>query len=144
MYCTYEKPNKIAYRFHPSFRPWPNWRDREEHSGEESQVDFIPRVNVTSDKEGYLVHVELPGMKKDEIKIGLTEHILTISGERKIEHGDDTVWIHRERTAGKFERSILFKKEVDGSKISAAYEEGVLKIAVPYAEHVKPTNIRIN
>jgi len=117
--------------------------DTERSTSKENQIDFIPRVNITSNGDGYILHFEVPGMNKNEIKIGFAENTLTVSGERKTSGDNDTVWIRRERDTGKFERSNRFQKEVDGTRISATYEEGVLKIVVPYADEAKPKQITI-
>lgn len=144
MYITYVKPDRIVYNYHPSFRPWLRRWNKEQSTSNENQIDFIPRVNVTSNEDGYILHFELPGMNKDDIKMSFTENILNISGERKIKSDNNTIWIRSERVAGKFERSIRFKKEVMGSKISAAYEDGILKVVAPYADEVKSKPITIN
>ncbi len=106
-------------------------------------IDFKPCVNVLSNADGYIVHFELPGIIKDDIKIQIHDNTLKVTGERKKGKSEEIVWLHRERPSGRFERSIRFKKFVDASKIDAEYQNGVLKITIPYADEAKPKEISI-
>lgn len=106
-------------------------------------IDFIPRVNVTSTADGYELAYELPGMKKEDIKIEFTESGLRVSGERTIAAGEKGQFVYRERLAGKFARTVRFKRPVDPAKISAAYTNGVLTVTVPVAEEARPKEITI-
>lgn len=112
-------------------------------SSEGATSTFIPRVNVRTDENEYVLDFELPGIRKAEITITLKENVLSISGERKPNEDTSGTWIRRERTMGAFERSIRFRKAVDGSKIHAQLENGVLRIVVPFKETASAQEITI-
>jgi HSP20 family protein len=103
-----------------------------------------PALDVHDDKNNYVVQVELPGMKKDEIEVALHDGVLTISGERKADTRKDAQLYRSERYVGRFERSLTLPGAVNTDKISAQYKDGVLTITLPKAEEAKPKQIDIN
>lgn len=86
-------------------------------------------VNETNDN--YLISFDMPGVKKQDIKIEVQGNQLMISGER---HGDST---------RKFERSFVLPASINTEKIEAQYEDGVLSVALPKAEAAKSRTIEI-
>ena len=99
---------------------------------------FTPRVDVTEDNENLYVHAELPGVDKKEIKINLNGDVLTISGEKKFEQKDEKKNYYRvERNYGSFSRSFTLPAEVQHDKISAEFNDGVLKVTLPKTEQAK-------
>ncbi len=105
---------------------------------------WSPPLEVLEKENEYIVKAELPGMKKEEIEVSVVEDTLTIKGERKAEEevkGEDYQLC--ERCYGSFERSILLPKAVDGKKITASYENGVLEITLPKAPEAKPKKVEI-
>ena len=106
---------------------------------------WLPDVDVIEDKDGIEVHVDLPGMEKEDIKVSVEDNVLTIRGERKaVKEEKDKNYHQVERTYGKFTRSFSLPTQVDGEKIKANYKNGVLKIDLPKAETVKPKEIPIS
>jgi HSP20 family protein len=107
-----------------------------------SMWNFNPAVDVDENDDHFLISVDLPGIKKDDVKIEVAENTLTISGERRHEkkEKDDR---RSEKFYGRFERSFALPRNVDASKIEARYENGVLELAVPKAEEAKPRTIQI-
>jgi len=96
---------------------------------------WTPTVDVTRCNGDLVVTAELPGLKKEEVKVEMTEDALVIEGERKREHKTDHEGYHRmERTYGKFYRSIPLPKEAKTDLAKAELNEGVLKITVPVGE----------
>lgn len=117
---------------------WPS-RDSGLFSG------WSPTLDVHDDKDNFLVQVELPGMKKEEIGIALHEGVLTVSGERKMEHErKEGETFRSERYFGKFQRSVTLPVAVDAKKVKATYKEGILTIDLPKAEEAKPKQIAIS
>jgi len=99
---------------------------------------WSPRVDITKCNGDLVVTAELPGLKKEEVKVEMTEDALVIEGERKREHKIDHEGYHRvERDYGKFYRAIPLPKEAKTDLAKAELNEGILKITVPVAE-VKP------
>ena len=91
-----------------------------------SSESFLPKVNVAEKKDKYLINVDLPGMKKEDVKIDLKDNILTISGERKSEHKEEKDnYYHSEVHYGNFTRSFNLEG-INQEQINAKYEDGVL------------------
>ena len=106
---------------------------------------WVPAFDLYEDQDKLTVRAELPGLKKDQIKLTLKDDVLTVSGERKQEtDAQKSDHIRRERVFGAFERSVTLPYPVNQSAISAAYEDGVLTITLPKADEAKPRQIAIN
>ncbi len=105
---------------------------------------FIPAIDVEETDDAFIVRAELPGMKKEDIKLTITEDSLTISGERKRAKEEKNKTYHRMEIAyGKFVRTIEFPVDVDPKKAKAVYKDGILEITVPKSERAKPKEIEI-
>ncbi len=103
-----------------------------------NQNAFTPRVDVTEDKDNLFVHAEIPGVKKEEVKVSVVGDVLTISGEKNSEKRDENKNYYRiERTSGAFSRSFTLPSEVTVDKIFAEYKDGVLNITLPKTEAAK-------
>ena len=110
----------------------------------EREVAWIPAIDLEETDDAYIVKAELPGMKKEDIKLSISENALTISGERKMEREDKGKTYHRvEMAYGKFLRTIQFPGEVDPDKAKATYKDGILTITIPKSEKAKPKEIEI-
>ncbi len=106
---------------------------------------WTPPMDILESKEAYLIHAELPGMKKDDINVELNDGTLTLSGERKLEQPADGVeYRSMERVNGKFVRSVILPKTVKHDAIRATYTDGILEIQVPKAEEAKPRQITVH
>ena len=101
-------------------------------------------MDLYEDKDRFVVKAELPGMKKEAIEISLHEGALTVSGERQREEKHEQAGVYREeREFGKFRRSILLPKAVAADKVTATYQDGILTVALPKTEEVKPKQIEV-
>ncbi len=110
-----------------------------------SDAVWSPAVDIAENEKEYEVQAELPGMKKDEIKISLKDDVLTLSGERKSEKEENGKNFHRtERSYGQFERCFHLPKNVKVSDIKADYKNGILTVNIPKSEGVKPKEIAIS
>jgi HSP20 family protein len=106
---------------------------------------WYPAVDVLESKDSYLIRAELPGMKKEDIKVEVKDGTLVLSGERKSEKPAEGVeYRHTERVSAKFWRSFSLPETVKQDGIEAAYKDGVLEIRVPKAEQAKPRQIEIS
>ena len=113
-------------------------------SEEKESGVWRPSVDVHEDENSYAIDVELPGLNKEDVRVNYQDGSLSISGERKYENESNEKNAHRiERFYGKFHRTFTFPSVVDGDKITAAYNNGVLQITVPKTEEVKPRQIEI-
>ena len=106
---------------------------------------WYPAVDVLESKDSYLIRAELPGMKREDIKVEVKDGALVLSGERKSEQPAEGVeYRHVERVAAKFWRSFSLPETVKQDGIEATYKDGVLEIRVPKAEEAKPRQIEIS
>jgi len=97
--------------------------------------NFYPRIDISEDKSHLNVTAEIPGVKKENIKITLQDNILTIEGEKKKESVQDDKNICRsERVFGSFKRSFTLPSEVDSDKVDAKFENGILNIQLAKIE----------
>ncbi|MFP4164521.1 MAG: Hsp20/alpha crystallin family protein [Chitinispirillaceae bacterium] len=90
-----------------------------------------PRVDITEDKERYLIRADLPGIKKEDINVSIEGDTLSISGEKKEESKkEEGAYSHLERSYGTFQRSFTLPENVDKEKIDARYRDGVLELSL--------------
>lgn len=107
----------------------------------ETLAEFSPSVDIEENEEMYMVSADLPGIKKDEIKIDVTGNTLRVSGERRREIKEEGYY---ERSSGRFSRSFTLPEAVDSKKIEANFEDGVLRIVLPKSEVKGAHEIKIN
>ncbi|QSR84965.1 Hsp20/alpha crystallin family protein [Methylacidimicrobium sp. B4] len=107
-------------------------------------AEWRPLADITEDDKEYLVKLELPGMKREEVRVSMESGVLTISGERKLEKEEKNKKYHRvERAYGSFSRSFVIPDDVVAEKIDAQFKEGVLQVHLPKGEHAKPKTIEV-
>ena len=112
--------------------------------GEDQVAEWSPSVDVYEDGEQFRLHAELPGLKKEDVKINLKEGVLTLRGERKFEDEQKKDNYYRlERSYGSFARSFTLPKTVDPEKIRATMKDGVLEITIPKKPEAKPKEIKV-
>ncbi len=113
-------------------------------SGDTRPLSGAPVLDLYQDQDNFTVRAELPGLKKEDIKLSLHDGVLTLGGERRNEKAHDEKGLLRnERFFGRFERSINLPMQVDGTRVTASYEDGVLTVTLPKAEAAKPRQIEI-
>lgn len=106
--------------------------------------EWMPPFDVSETEGEIIVKAEIPGMKVEDIDITLTDGLLTIKGERKMEKEDKQENYHRiERQYGSFSRSLNLGLKVEAESIDAAYKDGVLTVTLPKAEEDKPKKIEV-
>lgn len=105
---------------------------------------WTPLTDISETDDNYLLKVDLPGIKKEDVKISFNDGKLTISGERKQETEEKDSKYHRvERSYGKYFRSFSLPQKIKEDKIDAEFKDGQLKITVPKAEEAKPREIEV-
>src|SRR5436190_15919611 len=117
---------------------------REHQNGHSLQREqFVaPPSSVMEDKEGYTLHVEMPGVNKEGLEISVENNELTILGHRSLPSVEGTI-IHRESRTNNFRRTFELDPSIDTAKISAKIEHGVVTLTLPKAEQVKPRKITV-
>jgi HSP20 family protein len=107
-------------------------------------VQWAPAVDVSEDDKEYLVKAELPELKKEDVKINVENHTLTISGERRAEKEEKGKRYHRiERSFGSFQRRFAIPEGIDSSKVAAEFKDGLLLVHLPKDEKAKPKAIEV-
>lgn len=102
------------------------------------KATFEPAMTVKETKTNYMISMDLPGMNKEDINIGLKDHSLTISGERKTDvKKENEKIIEEEKSFGYFFRMITLPEDVKANEMSAEYKNGVLRITMPRIEAAK-------
>jgi HSP20 family protein len=103
---------------------------------------FTPVLDVRETTDDYVVLVDLPGVKSEDVTIEVNDQVLTIAGSRvPVETGESQL---SERPYGSFVRTLTLPKGVDSDQIKADYSDGVLTLRIPKPVGVKPKKISIN
>jgi HSP20 family protein len=96
---------------------------------------FTPAVDISEDENQFEIQVSVPGMKKEDFNLEITDGRLTISGERKMEEKKEGKNFHSLETHyGSFSRSFYLPENVKEEGIVASYEDGLLKVNLPKQE----------
>lgn len=122
------------------FGAWPRGWGRQRTAGRE----WTPALDMFDKGDRLLLRVELPGVPQEAIDVTLHQGVLTIRGERQPdEETQADEWLCCERAYGNFYRAVQLPAEVDGSKISAEYQNGVLTLTLPKQEKRQPHKIQV-
>jgi HSP20 family protein len=122
-----------------------NTLTRETRESDRGQAEqFInPPASVTEIADGYMLEIEMPGVKKDGLEISVENNELTIIGRRSLPAVEGTL-IHRESRPENFRRAFEIDPSIDADKISAKIDQGLVTLTLPKAEHVKPRKITVS
>lgn len=105
---------------------------------------FVPHLDLAETANEYVISVDLPGVKPEDVKVEMEDGKLTISGKRETNVEDNSKNFHRvERTRGSFSRVISLPREVDEERVDAKYEQGVLHVTLPKVAEKQPRKIEI-
>jgi len=120
------------------------FRGGEVDESELTPSTWLPAVDLVEKDNKFVAKVELPGVKKDDVKITLSDNILTVRGEKKEEKETRESNYHRlERSYGSFQRSFTLPTTVENDKVDAEYKDGILTITLPKAEEAKRKQIDV-
>ena len=145
----------VLTRWEP-FREFATLQDRVNRLFRESHNDvgrdeslttstFSPAVDVYEDEHQVTLKIEVPGIDEKDIDVRVENNTLTVHGERKIEKEEKEENYRRvERQYGSFTRTFTLPTTVDTENVSANYDKGVLKIALPKKAEAKPKQIKVN
>lgn len=115
--------------------PWSNFSE---------EASIVPRANIVDRGKSIAVSVELPGVKKENIKVEAKDNVLTVSATRKqeSENKDDNVYVC-EFSHGTYRRSFRLSETLDSSGVSAKYENGILELEIAKKPQAEPTQVVI-
>jgi HSP20 family protein len=107
-------------------------------------ADWSPEIDISQDDQEYLLKADLPEMKKEDVRVTVEDGILCVSGERKSEKEGQKRKFHRiERSYGNFRRSFTLPEDTNGSKVTADFRDGVLKVHLPTTAIAKSKAIEV-
>ncbi|MHB1585584.1 MAG: Hsp20/alpha crystallin family protein [Acidiferrobacteraceae bacterium] len=114
-------------------------------ANEAAMASSMP-IDVMEGENEYVIRAEMPGIKKDDIDVTLSNGVLTISGESRYEEEEKSGnhVLRQERRYGKCSRSVRLGTRIDEKAIKANYRDGVLELMLPKAEEVKPKKIQLS
>jgi HSP20 family protein len=102
---------------------------------------FTPPVDVHETEEEYLVKIDLPGVKSEDVNVEVNDNVLSISGSRVADETGTAQLV--ERPYGTFTRTLTLPQGVDSDSIEAGYHDGVLELRIPKPAERKPKKITI-
>ena len=107
-------------------------------------ANWIPTFDVIEKEKKCEIRVEAPGMEKNDFGVTVKDGLITISGEKKIDHSDKkNGYAYRESRGGRFSRSFRLPETVNEKKVGATYKDGVLTISVPRSKPVEANKLEI-
>ena len=117
----------------------PDW-----FGGTEKWNTSVPAVNIKDNTEGFELELAVPGMKKDDFTVEIDNDVLTISSKMKSENEESQDnYTRKEFSFTSFKRAFTLPETVDGSKIDAKYEDGILKLTLPKKQEALPKPKRL-
>ncbi len=137
---TVDEMNKMVQRMNQWLQR--NWPDS---YGKKGQLVFHPDMDLSETTTDYTIKMDLPGMKKEDIQIEVSDQIVTISGERKKETEEaakDGVQ-RKERNFGTFQRSVTLPDPVKTDQVTAEYLNGILIVKIPKASPTEQKKVKV-
>jgi HSP20 family protein len=116
------------------------------HRGDDDATfaDWAPAVDIEETDKEYLMKADLPDVKKEDVKVGIEDGVLSLEGERRQEKEEKTRKFHRtERSYGKFVRRLAVPTDVDQQQIGADFKNGVLTVHMPKSASSKPRSVDV-
>jgi HSP20 family protein len=107
-------------------------------------ASWAPQADISETAKEYVIKADLPGVKKDDVKVAVTDGRITLSGERKeakTEKGENQIRV--ERFYGQFSRSFSLPEDIDPAHIEAKSENGTLTVHIPKKPGAKPKAVAI-
>ncbi|MHB8422734.1 MAG: Hsp20/alpha crystallin family protein [Leptospirales bacterium] len=134
----------LGRRFSPVFGRLPQ-ESRTEERQSMTAVDWAPVVDIAEDGEAYHLTIELPEVKREDVKVSIESGVLNVSGERKkVSEERNGKKYHRiERLYGTFLRSFSLPDDADPARVSATMKDGVLNVRIEKLAETKPRSVEI-
>jgi HSP20 family protein len=115
------------------------------YEADAAACSWIPPVDIFETSTGFVIRMEVPGMKKEDVAVELRENILSVRGERKPDPAvRDDDYFRQEICKGIFQRSFTLQYGVNLEKIKASVKDGILTIELPHPAEEKPKQITID
>ena len=108
-----------------------------------TEAALLPATDVIEDAAGITLYADLPGVPKDKLSLQIDADTLTIEGDVVLDLPEGMESSHAEVNLPRYRRVFTLSRELDTSKVSAEFNQGVLKLRIPKAEHAQPRRIEI-
>jgi len=106
-------------------------------------IVFTPAVDIFENEKELTLLADMPGVKSENLTIGINKNVLTMSGEVNAPEGENETEFLREYETGKYFREFTLSNEIDQTKIDAVLKHGVLRLKLPKVEAVTPRKITV-
>jgi HSP20 family protein len=104
----------------------------------------FPPINVFRKGDDFLIVAELPGVDTSTVDIQVKNNAIRISGTKRVDYDQNISMHRRERSAGRFDRTIALPIEIDADQVKAECRNGILGLLLPRAERDKPRSIKVS
>lgn len=137
-YITFRRQELRPYKYwNTTLKPFRNYT-------KPSEAMWKPSADITETEDVYIVHAELPGVSKDDVRITVLDNELTITGEKAHVDTDEAKYYRqKENRYGSFKRRFSLPPKVALDKIDAEFRDGLLTLTIPKPEESKPREISI-
>ena len=138
--------DRIRREIDDVFSPGSNWFFSGDRLGRGLyDREFSPALDVVERSDDYLITVDLPGVKQEDLDVTVADNIVTIKGEKRDirEHKEGKVF-RKETWEGSFQRTLSLPAGADPGGIEATMKDGVLELTLPKREEAKPRQIAVN
>lgn len=109
----------------------------------DNNATLMPPVDVFEDAAGITLYADLPGVPKENLNLQVDDDTLTIEGEIALALPVEMEASHREIGLSRYRRVFTLSRELDREKVAAEFNQGVLKLRIPKAEHAQPRKIEV-
>mgnify|MGYP000998883222 CR=1 FL=1 len=109
----------------------------------DDKATLMPPVDVFEDAAGITLYADLPGVPKEGLNLQVDDDTLTIEGEISLNLPAEMEASHREIGLPRYRRVFTLSRELDREKVAAEFNQGVLKLRIPKAEHAQPRKIEV-
>ena len=103
----------------------------------------VPAVDIREEDKQYVVEAEIPGYAEGDVDVNVDKHVLHIASKKQEEKKTDKKYLVKERVESSFERAFSLPEDVDESKITGSFKNGVLTVVIPKKEVAQPKKIQI-
>jgi HSP20 family protein len=110
----------------------------------DDDIDWVPAINLVEKEDRLSLEVDLPGVRKDDVKISLEGDILWLRGERRLEDEGKQNYYCCERLSGTFSRRVRLPVKIEEDRIDTSLKDGVLTVMLPKAKEMLPKEIKIS
>jgi HSP20 family protein len=114
-------------------------------AGNGGQRRWVPAMDLVETDDYFVLRADLPGLGEEDVTLEVEDNVLTLSGERKVEHEDRREGFYRvERATGAFSRSLTLPEGIEPDQIVATFDKGVLEVRIPKPAQKQPRRVQIS